>query len=270
MSIKYLMVTSFNNHWDCIYQNKTSYTLPMLKSGMQIKNITDNNETLFIKIEKDTKKFEKAWIGKIKCDSQTNFKISFNVIIETEIFNCPDKYKHYSEGWYLENWIIDVDQVRDKQVVSELNPPFFKNLKIGDYKIFEDDTYKLLKILGIHDIFKFDKQKGIADGFFKLNKLAVIYDNTLMKDFEEEKKYQIKNFYYQINENRFTYDKKTLNFKGCRKQIWIITRKKSGLIEKQDDVEIKEISIYDLINIYEQRINKNYDLDELENELAKI
>jgi hypothetical protein len=280
METKYLMVTNWSNHWDNLPNNRTYYTIGMLKG--ELLNATDKlseeNETLFIRKNKDSKIFEKAWIGKIKnIGIEDNRKIYFDVLIKSEINNCPDNLKAFNEGWYLKNWNINdsngefvSDSKAKCEKKSELQPPFFENLKFGNYAVFENDTYKFLKILGIHDIFKYDVQKGIADGFFKLNKLAVIYDNTLDDNFEVIKKDQIENFCSQISKNSISYKRKTINISGCKKQIWIITRKKSRLIEKKDDIEIKEISIFDLIEIYEERIIGNFDIDELENELSKI
>ncbi|MCS7181387.1 MAG: hypothetical protein NZ891_08595 [bacterium] len=59
MQIKYLMVTSWDKHWDRI-EKKTYYKASMLKGGLNKDDIKEDIQTIFIKINKANKKPEKG------------------------------------------------------------------------------------------------------------------------------------------------------------------------------------------------------------------
>jgi len=63
--MKYIMVTNFENHWDKIPNNRTSYTLSMLKGKMSKDNLVPGTETIFIKRKKGGGGLEGAWQGKV-------------------------------------------------------------------------------------------------------------------------------------------------------------------------------------------------------------
>jgi hypothetical protein len=110
------MVTNFDNHWDNIPNNETSYTIGMIKWDIARNQPIDNTETLFIKRHRISKQIEKCWIGKVSNFKKTNdihSKVFFNVEIEQQVF-CPEKYKRYPEGWYC----IEEIEGLDKNVVK--------------------------------------------------------------------------------------------------------------------------------------------------------
>ncbi len=163
----------------------------------------------------------------------------------------------------------------------------FKELKqvlnIDDYSDFEDATFYLLKLLGIHKIFQFDRQSqaGKADGFFILENMAVMYDCTLNNNFEEFKEEQIENYINKLSQkSQITFDikrldgsvaPKTLQISGKTKQVWIITKGESNEIRDFDSIKIKEISVHDLLNIFMKRMkDSTYDSERLVNDLMFI
>ncbi|WP_109043876.1 hypothetical protein [Aggregatibacter actinomycetemcomitans] len=165
-----------------------------------------------------------------------------------------------------------------------LTDMFFVNLESSLEKIysgsdFEDFTFFVLKSLGISEIYAVPKHNagGRADGIFKVSsvstnghKLEVIYDCTLKPTsvWEQEKMIQINNYESQIirSSTNINYNfgstysgkivKQTISFnENADKQIWIITKGETRLIEDKQspDILIKEISIYDLMKLMRER-----------------
>jgi hypothetical protein len=268
------MVTNWNNHWDNLKDNSTYFTNGMLKGNMKKSNLKDNTTTIFIKRNKDTRKFEKTWIGRVNnfregYDRKNRNCIYFTVEIDN-IIQCPEEYMGRSEGWYLETEGLN----RDISIENKFDPQFFKELMAtNNWQIFEEYTYYLIKCLGIHTScrFGFKEQKGKADGFFKFGNLAVLYDCTLDSNYENSKDIQIKNFCNQLKESTIDYNHKKINIINCNKNVWIITRnRESKLIMLFDEINIKEISIEKIIEVYRKRIIENLDDRELEQELRKL
>ena len=143
--------------------------------------------------------------------------------------------------------------------------------KITHWKEFEDLVYYLLKLLGIHDIIKFERQKRTSRRIFKFRNLAVVYDVTLEHNFEKSKSQQIENFCSSIlKRGEIRYERTSFRFSESRKEVWIITKNASRVIRKIDDITVKEVSIYDLIELYEHRIRQNLTEDEFETRLLSI
>jgi hypothetical protein len=184
----------------------------------------------------------------------------------------PSNYLSLKEGWYL------FEETFEKILIEEiipleyvLYPPFFYSLlRTRDWEEFENYTFWLLKIIGINNIYKFEKQKGRADGFFIFRNLAVIYDCTLDIKFEETKNQQIENYCAQLKSGRLEYEKVSYDINQCQKQVWIITKGTSKIIKQIDDIVVKEVSIQDLIKIYRKRMNENINEKELEELLVNI
>lgn len=257
------MVTNWDNHWDNLPNNTTYYTFGMLKEGMEKGKIREYTPTIFIKLNKKSKRVEKTWEGEVY-DFQINDKekrIYFKVKIKREI-DCPLKYQNYREGWYID----------EEYEEGMLWPPFFYCLKITtNWQDFENYTYWLLKLLGIHNIYRYEKQRGRPDGFFKFKNLLVIYDCTLEKDFEKKKQTQIENYCSQLKKEVIRYQKKEISIYGCHKRVWIITR---GLlpctIKKVDDILVREIPIGELFRVYLERLQNNLDEVDLERKLMEL
>lgn len=257
------MVTHWKNHWDNIPNNETYFSKKMLKQGMTVEKIQEDTYTIFIRRNEQTKQPEKAWEGSVYDFKIKGDKIYFKVKIDREI-QIPPEYINYTEGWYVE----DFEGIPFETVIY---PPFFYVLTTTkDYEEFERYTCILLKLLGIHHIFRYEKQSGQPDGFFKFGNLAVIYDTTLRSDYQEVKETQIQNYAAMLKTGVLKYEDRTINVANCKKQVWIITRGISRTISKTDDVTIKEIPISRLIKIYSERVKKLIDDVELENMLINL
>jgi hypothetical protein len=132
-----------------------------------------------------------------------------------------------------------------------------------DWREFEVFCYLLLRLLGIHRAYQFpsEKQAGKPDGFFMVNNLAVIYDASLMKEFEDQKQQQIENYCAQLRQGSvsITPDISELVEKHHQKQVWVITRGKTRRLKKIGDVEVKEVAIADLQRIYFDRLRVSND-----------
>lgn len=164
----------------------------------------------------------------------------------------------------------------NKTVQSDIRPAIFDELlQTNDWKRFELYTYYLIKLLGIHNAYRFDpaNQSGKADGFFKFGNLAVLYDCTLRSNFEEVKRVQIENYCKQLGTGLIeaTTNPRVLEeFHHYQKQVWIITRGKSRVIETRNDIAVKEVSVTKLIDLYEYRLRNAFGANQLENELRSI
>jgi len=143
-------------------------------------------------------------------------------------------------------------------------------LTTSDWKEFENYTFWLLKLIGIHKLHRFEKQRGRADGFFIFGNLAVIYDCTLEMKFDEAKKQQLENYCLQLKGGRLEHDKTVYDISHHRKQVWIITRGVPRIIKQIDDIPIKEVPVQELIKIYKTRIKEDIDEKELEKALISI
>lgn len=133
--IKYLMVTHWDNHWDNLKNDKTYYPKTMLK-GIEENNLEDKAPTIFIKLDKTSKRPEKAWVGQVYDFEPTGDKIWFKVKIKEEkpLNDLPKKFLSTPEGWYLiETEISKPDSI--------LTPPLFDDLKKKKNPLFLKNTY---------------------------------------------------------------------------------------------------------------------------------
>ena len=94
------MITKLPNHWDGVYT--TSYTRFMVKGNME--DIENNVETIFIKINAQTWKAEKAWKGHVDNINKKLGKIHFRVNLDEQIpLSQIKKYSTMRDGWYIYN-----------------------------------------------------------------------------------------------------------------------------------------------------------------------
>jgi len=288
----YVMITHFDSHWK---NGRTSYTTKLIKFDLQSHQLVENAPTLFIKVKEGTYEIIGAWFGYVSnfeqgVDNKGREIISFGVRIDREldleealkiIKNIDDISR--TEGWYLASRTkFQKPQIKSSIIIPEefaLYPPFFYNLiKTKDHFEFEDLIFQLLKLIGINNICKIDKkeQAGREDGFFVFGDLAVIYDCTLKTNFNKEE--QINNYCRRLDDEEKLSCKskgRSFNIKNKRKQVWIITRNKTQKIkdypcQNGEIILVKEISIYDLIEIYIKRIKENFFEDELEKILENL
>lgn len=182
-------------------------------------------------------------------------------------------------------------------IVDEFIAYLSEKANTTDWIEFEDISLFVLKALGVSEIYPTpkDDDRGKCDGVFKIlsistntPRLEVFYDCTLEEDFSK-KDTQIENYFSQIikPDARFTYKlnvnnvikpiKETVSFSNTAvKQIWIITKKQTRLIENKQindvSVSIKEISIFDLIEIVKNKyLDKSFSkIDNVLEELKNI
>ncbi|WP_254921290.1 cold-shock protein [Nodularia sp. NIES-3585] len=153
---------------------------------------------------------------------------------------------------------------------------------LSDPAEFEDYTFMILRLLGIHSLYQYDKknQAGRADGFFIISSLAVMYDCTLRNDFEEHKKEQIENYVNKLKNSQITIDfrltdggvrKKTLQIQGKNCQVWIITKNNTRELYDVDGIRVKEVAVQDLMKVFNKRLYSDaFEEDELSANLAVI
>lgn len=178
--------------------------------------------------------------------------------------------------------LIDVKQIDRNDYPAEFIPtPItcdeLKNQIIEQFKQivnttnsseFEDLVFLLLRTLGIHSLYQYDKrnQAGRADGFFIIGNLAVMYDCTLRAAFEEYKKDQIENYINKLEQAHLTFDirasdgakrKKTLRIDGKSKQVWIITTDQTREISDYGNIKVKEVSVNHLIWLLQYKLNRD-------------
>jgi hypothetical protein len=267
------MITHWDKRWDDLPDQETFYTKRLIDKQV-LNNLVENASTLFIKIKilsDETKVPERAWVGYVYDFRDEKDKVRFKVSIEREISlaEVPHEYFSLKEGWYMIDWSL-------RRIFSPdhyLYPPFFYSLlTTKDWQEFEKYVFMLLKLIGIHNIHRYVKQKGQPDGFFVFGKhLAVIYDCTLEKDFEKEKSQQIHNYVNQLRAGVLKPGReKEYDIKDYNKQVWIITRGTTRLIKKIYDIQVKEVSINKLIEIYGKRIEEDLDEEDLEIMLTHI
>lgn len=271
--MKYVMVTKLDNHWTDL-QN-TKYKAGMFKNGMNEEKLRDNTDTIFIKRDKNNK-IVSTWEGKVSdiCIIQNNMgdrSISFNVKLDNQI-DCPDKYRNYGPGWYLEN--LEDDNNGSDGPANIFDPAFFDTLiSTNNWKEFEKYVYYLIRCLGIHITHKFalQGQRGKADGFFRFKNVAVLYDCTLDTDFRNSKSEQIKNFCDRLRDGVITFDQQSQDIHNCYKSVWIITNSQNhSLIQRRDEITIVEVPIKKIIDLYRNRLNRNLDEGAFEGELRKL
>jgi hypothetical protein len=262
--MKYVMVTKFDKHWDKIEKGETSYGIGMLRDNMSESKLAENTETIFIKKERDIA-MSQAWRGSVghirRAASKGKKKIYFSVTI-TEQIDFPEKYRPYSEGWYLEE--------NDE---NQFIPPFFNELcTTTDWSAFESLTASLLRILGINDVYTYERhnQRGQADGIFIFRNVVVIYDCTLDSNYARSKATQIENFINQLNKDRITIHDRSITIKDYKKRVWIITRNKRNKIKQIDDIIAREIPVSDLQQLYLAKMSENITSEELEKRLLAL
>lgn len=103
--MKYVMVTNWDNHWNKLHNNRTLFTLGMVRWDINKIKPVENTDTLFIKKHRITREILGCWAGKVYDFKKEMYKdkeaISFGVKLK-EIVSCPVGYLDYSEGWYCE------------------------------------------------------------------------------------------------------------------------------------------------------------------------
>ncbi|MDG6882413.1 Uncharacterised protein [Phocoenobacter uteri] len=202
---------------------------------------------------------------------------------ESSTINKSEKITEPQEYSSVEKWVNAHGKFYDNWLSQLINSIYNLPQDYIDYADFEDMTFALLKLLGIHEISQFSRndQRGKADGFFRIGNFAVMYDCTLENDFYLKKKDQIENYLNKLNQkSQLTLSiiksdgsesNKTIQISNLKKQVWIITRGKTQELEEFEGIKVKEISIDSLLKIFSNRLNsKDYNEDRLLSDLMLI
>lgn len=186
----------------------------------------------------------------------------------------------------LDQFVNQIKLAEDRKIIpkgiktgEELKSKVLEQFEVlsstTDYELFEDGVFLLLRLLGIHDAYQYprSKQAGEPDGFFMAESLAVMYDCTLQKDFENRKRTQIENYANRLSQNsEFSCPgvSKRLPLPP-KKQVWIITQGETRELEDFRGIKVKEIAVSDLCEILKQRLQSEgifYDMPRLVDKLT--
>ncbi|MEH2320640.1 cold shock domain-containing protein [Nostoc sp.] len=116
--------------------------------------------------------------------------------------------------------ICNIDTFNVKDVKEKISSCLANSMKLSDSAEFEDYVFMVLRLLGIHNLYQYDKknQAGRADGFFIIGSLAVMYDCTLRTNFDEHKKEQIENYVNKLKNSQMTIDVRLTDGGGRKKR----------------------------------------------------
>jgi len=114
----YILTTYFSDHWDNIKNNKTSYLRRFL--NVSEGELTNNTDTIFLRITKPNGNIEKAWLGKVSNIEITSDKINFSVNIDREIEVDPE-FARTKIGWYVINERLELHEDIEVTDASNLN-----------------------------------------------------------------------------------------------------------------------------------------------------
>lgn len=251
----YVMVRTAFGGWNKLVQSE-NFTLDYIKG---VSKIEEERPTVFIDSSD-------CWLGSVR-KIQKNQKaygnkeaISFDYELEYS-FNLP--YNHelrkLKTGWYELELNFDPLKANPEDLpITKMAPRFFTELEqTTNWKLFEDYGFYLLKLLGIHNMRKYQSgnNQGRADGFFQFHGLNVLFDFTLHENFSEKKESQIVNYIQQLKKGEINFDNRIFSIHpNDVNQVWIITRGQTQLLKDYGDVVAKEISINDIFEMYFDRL----------------
>lgn len=262
------MVTYYDGHWDNVRNNETYYWKRMIKP--RIESLIEKTPTIFIKTDKDTRTPQKSWEGYVEAfkdgvragESSVIFRFHLNREIP-----IPEVYHNYRAGWY------EIGGEVAHLQTNPLEPPFFNILQTTDDKDeFEILTFQLLKVLGIHEVFRYPPadQAGRADGFFQFGHVSVLYDCTLRYQFESKKGDQVENFISQLESGRVKYEMWDYKVSDTYNYVWVVTKGASRTLRVTRNATAKEVPVGKLIGLYSKRVNENLDTQSFESALRAV
>ncbi len=184
----------------------------------------------------------------------------------------------------VEDLEFSSSQAIDVKVAKEAIVDFASNvMSISDAAQFEDYVFLLLRLLGIHKLYQYDKknQAGRADGFFIIGSLVVMYDCTLRSHFEDNKKDQLENYVNKLKRSEITIEvrqtdggttKKKHHIETKNRQVWVITQGRSrGIMDIDGAIYVKEVSVKDLIRLLKAKLySDTFEEEDLSARLAII
>ena len=154
---KYIILTHFDNHWDNLNRNETSYPIWMLQSGLQEGDIigTERTQAILIKKEsRDSAIIEKAWLGYVSDFSNkvdgTRKHITFKVEIESELsLSDVNKYKtvtnDFHSGWFCISK-NDASPI-SHQTQTNTSQIFVDNDRLDELKSIKSNDFDLCKLI---------------------------------------------------------------------------------------------------------------------------
>jgi hypothetical protein len=100
----------------------------------------------------------------------------------------------------------------------------------------------------------------------------VLYDCTLdNRDIEGNKKEQIINYCNRLKQGSIELSgETTAEFHDHHKQVWVITRGVSRRIKLINDIVVKEVSVQDIMKLYQERLRGTVSDEQLEIRLRNI
>lgn len=279
----YVLVTAFCGHWE--YVERSSFPRGMITVPDPLQ------EELAVFLRYGRMANPQGWIGKISKISPDGDKVVFWFEIyreanEQEVVRATHALQGRKQGWHAypsQTMPEERFPVRDQLQIPFIEAMLNAQITLKDFEKF---CYWLLRLLGVHDLYavKSDSQAGHSDGFFMLGNLAVLYDATLSSDFETRKKQQIENYVHQLWSGAVQVRKQVRKQDGSveeidrtfltdrNKQVWILTRGRTRFISGagKNDVEVKEVYVGDLVELFQKRILEGMTLDELEEALRRL
>src|SRR5207237_607123 len=136
----YILVTHWNDHWDCLGNRETRYPNKMIRTNPA--QLQENMESIFIKVD-GAKRIQKGWRGSVHNIKSRNETTFFTITIDQELDRSDlHEYDRLPEGWHVKS---SGESLAENQHENDLLPSFFTKLeRTEDHSEFEDLVYKLL------------------------------------------------------------------------------------------------------------------------------
>ena len=165
----YILTTFFQDHWDQVRNNRTGYKLEYV--NIPSEQLINNTPTIFLRINRQTREIEKAWLGKVFDIETTEDKLNFSLIIDSEIEVQPE-FVRTNINWYVIDSLLELNREELDSVKSDkLNIHVLE----GNW-----DSGWALDIHSLHSVklpdSKFDTTHTLIGGY--LNKLKYWKDKT--------------------------------------------------------------------------------------------
>jgi hypothetical protein len=260
--MKFLMITSWENHWDKLQQFNYSTLFRKRHIFWPLTGRLPEGpvETIFKKVN-GLGECEGIWKGTTSNFREVIYKNEPAIRFEVSNLSIHQdaSTNRLSIGWYALNDAVPEGEKPYSSLRQKLEPPFFDTLlHTKSWQEFEQYAFYLIKSLGIHDILSVPQHsnRGQADGsFLCANKLAVIYDATLESDLSKKDK-QIENYIAQLRRDILIHDRRHFTINGIDKQVWIVVQdgKRCQLLFERDGIKVKQVPVRALMKLYYKRL----------------
>ncbi|MDX1904053.1 MAG: hypothetical protein SFU27_07840 [Thermonemataceae bacterium] len=255
----YVLVTPFSDLW--LGKNNASFPSGMFYDGIKAQDL-ESSKVIFIKTDKNGGIVQTVHEGVIKQVTSESNKIHFEYG-DLEPISSQDYTKFTKSGCHLNK--NKLNQVQEK---SEYQKMCDILLQLTNNEEFESKVHKLMYQFHV-DLRTIPRkeQAGKSDGFFKINRLHVLYDVTLQDNFETFKETQINNFVSQMNKGYIYFGKERLSLNAeSDKQVWIITKNCDKYLYTEDGIKVRAVSVKYLCDLL-QRFNNKFSSNEEQSKL---